>query len=650
MSLNLLWSNLATYSLQVALVVGAAAFVPAALRLRAPRGRLIYWHLLLLACLLLPLVRPWRAGVVDDNIGITTTVLAVRQGGPAPRSIPWTELALAVVAGGILSRLVWLAVGYARLQRYRRHSVSYRVDLMGAGNVDFRISDDIASPVTFGILRPVVLLPRQFPELPSGLRDAILCHELLHVERYDWFYTFAEELVRAVLWFHPAIWWLLGEIQLAREQAVDHEVIERTEAREEYVDALLAIAGARHQADLAPAPLFLRRRHLKQRVVSIFEEVRMSKTKLFSTLAAGLGVLTLACWLVTATFPLAAAPQSDGAGVAVDLGGATVLHRPAVGYPAAARGKGIQGDVSVELTLDGAGNVTDAKVIAGPEELRKEVLQSVLQWHFAREAGGTRRVTVSFRAPNANAAATATPRLSRTAEEVAEEQRMTASLRASMAQQDPMAGKTIKMIRVNGLSDAMSKDLLARLPVHEGDAASRDSLRRLTDAVKAFDEHLNVSIGRLSQAGDPETEIGIIITAPASPIIGGVMGAVPAGASTGGVLGGIIRAVPAAGAPAATAPDRVKVGGAVAATKLVRQPRPVYPPDAKEARIQGVVKLAAVIGKDGSIIELAVMSGHPLLVQSALDAVKQWVYAPTFLNGNPIEVATQIDVNYTLSQ
>jgi periplasmic protein TonB len=76
----------------------------------------------------------------------------------------------------------------------------------------------------------------------------------------------------------------------------------------------------------------------------------------------------------------------------------------------------------------------------------------------------------------------------------------------------------------------------------------------------------------------------------------------------------------------------------------------MYPPEAKEARIQGVVKLSAVIGKDGTIKTLDVISGDPLLVPSALDAVRQWVYQTTLLNGNPVEVQTQIDVNYTLSQ
>ena len=77
--------------------------------------------------------------------------------------------------------------------------------------------------------------------------------------------------------------------------------------------------------------------------------------------------------------------------------------------------------------------------------------------------------------------------------------------------------------------------------------------------------------------------------------------------------------------------------------------RPAYPPDAKQARIQGTVKFDVIIAKDGSIANLTLISGHPLLVQSATDAVKQWLYQPTLLNGEPVEVITTIDVNFTLS-
>jgi protein TonB len=93
---------------------------------------------------------------------------------------------------------------------------------------------------------------------------------------------------------------------------------------------------------------------------------------------------------------------------------------------------------------------------------------------------------------------------------------------------------------------------------------------------------------------------------------------------------------------------RIRVGGVVQSAKLVRQPRPVYPELAKRARIQGAVKLHALISKEGIIEDLRVMSGHPLLVPAALEAVKQWVYQPTLLNGEAVGVETDIDVNFML--
>ncbi len=95
-------------------------------------------------------------------------------------------------------------------------------------------------------------------------------------------------------------------------------------------------------------------------------------------------------------------------------------------------------------------------------------------------------------------------------------------------------------------------------------------------------------------------------------------------------------------------PKRIRVGGNVAKAHLTRQVRPQYPPLARQARIQGTVKLSAVISKDGTIQKLDVLSGHPLLVPAALDAVRQWRYRPTLLNGEAVEVLTNIDVNFTL--
>jgi protein TonB len=150
---------------------------------------------------------------------------------------------------------------------------------------------------------------------------------------------------------------------------------------------------------------------------------------------------------------------------------------------------------------------------------------------------------------------------------------------------------------------------------------------------------------------------------PPSSGVAGVVGGVPggvAGGTPGGVLGGIIGSVPTAALPPPpppppaekkpVTPKRITIGGNVQQAKLVRQPKPNYPPLAKQARISGVVHLAAIISKDGTIQDLKVIGGHPLLIPAALEAVKQWVYQPTLLNGEPVEVSTQIDVNFTLSQ
>lgn len=95
-------------------------------------------------------------------------------------------------------------------------------------------------------------------------------------------------------------------------------------------------------------------------------------------------------------------------------------------------------------------------------------------------------------------------------------------------------------------------------------------------------------------------------------------------------------------------PQRIRVGGNVQAANLMNKVSPLYSLQAKQARIQGVVRFSAVIAKDGTIQTLQLISGHPLLVAPAQEAVKQWTYKPTLLNGLPVEVATQIDVNFTL--
>lgn len=335
----------------------------------------------------------------------------------------------------------------------------------------------------------------------------------------------------------------------------------------------------------------------------------MSRTRLVSSVAAALGVLAAACWLVSGAIPLAAAPAADSPGVTVELGGATLLHRAPVIFPDTVREKGVQGTVVVQLRIDGSGNVADAQVLSGPDELRKPVLQSVLNWHFTPNlAGSTHQAIIAFNPSSGDVTAL-----------VGRGPALGAAVLAPAVSGG--VDRTVSSIRVVGLPDETAADLESRLPVHQGDRLTVETMRQLVQTVHNFDEHLAVN----ATPGSEGAAAIFIVLPPALQ-------------------------VPAVRAEAPATQARIRVGGNVQSTKLVSQPKPVYPALAKQARIQGAVNLRAVIGKDGAVEDLTLISGHPLLAPAAEDAVRQWVYQPTLLNGNPVEVETQIDVNFTLTQ
>src|SRR5215475_3138828 len=131
-------------------------------------------------------------------------------------------------------------------------------------------------------------------------------------------------------------------------------------------------------------------------------------------------------------------------------------------------------------------------------------------------------------------------------------------------------------------------------------------------------------------------------------VVGGVPGGVPGG-SMGGVLGSIASAGSVAALPKIATPQRVRVSSGVQSGLLVRKVQPTYPPLARQARIQGTVVLQAQISKTGDIENLQLVSGHPMLAPAAIEAVKQWKYKPYLLNGEPVEVETTVQVNFTLA-
>ena len=136
----------------------------------------------------------------------------------------------------------------------------------------------------------------------------------------------------------------------------------------------------------------------------------------------------------------------------------------------------------------------------------------------------------------------------------------------------------------------------------------------------------------------------------AGGLVGGVPGGVVGGIS-GGLLSEVLRSTGSAPVLATMpAPKRIRVPARMAEANLVYDVAPKYPPEAGQARIEGTVVLLAVIGKDGTVEDVRVERGLPVLAQAAIEAVKQWRYRPYLLNGEPVEINSQITINFTLSR
>jgi beta-lactamase regulating signal transducer with metallopeptidase domain len=346
--IDTLGHNLLAWMAQTVLLSVAGAALPTLFRLRHPRTQLAYCHLLLAACLLLPTVEPWshprlvaRApGLVETSQGVPPSVPAAAsvsgnaQPGPAARSVPpaapatsspaplWARWAdarslLWILGAGALARLSWLVVGLWQIRRRRiaatpLYPIPESVRAASAithADALFCVSPEVPGPVMVGWLAPVVLLPECFLALDEEAQCAIACHELLHVRRADWVVTLLEELTGALLWFNPGAWMLLAQTRLAREELVDAETVRLTSSCEPYIDALLAMARDRQTLDLAPAPLFLRRRHLTYRMHSLLKEASVSKYRLLLSYGFIFAILAFACWSTCLSFPLTGRPE-----------------------------------------------------------------------------------------------------------------------------------------------------------------------------------------------------------------------------------------------------------------------------------------------------------------------------------------------------
>ncbi len=532
-------ANVLAYCAQASVVILLCAGLPRLLRLSAPAAQYVFWRLVLLVCLALPFLQPWHAPMTTvlvtaapvDASAVPAVALPQRTStSVVPFSLDILDIAVLVWMGGLSCRLVWLAAGVSRLRRLRRRA---QEDVYGLDDLKsligtfpaVRWSEDVRHPVTFGLIRPLVLLPVALKSVERDARIAVIAHELHHVRRRDWAWVVVEELVRSAFWFHPPMWWLISRVQLARETVVDELSILVTNARRAYLDALLTFAD---DTGFASSPAFSARRHLFHRVMLLSKERDMSSIRV----AVGSSVLVIALgagtWGAAQAFPLQSGASVQQRTPPRDPRTPAEYHRQAQQYWAKAN---TDLSLSPEEKLDAIANglaAEDRALAINPDYLPALTYKNIFL-------------------------------------------RMQANLTTDPAQ-------TTALLR------------------------QADELRDKVMALRAAD----------APGTTPST------------------------------------AMPASFAGRLATLNPTRIGGDVKAPTKIKDVKPLYPPIARDSRVQGVVIVEAIIDAAGDVVEARVLRSIPLLDEAALEAVQQWRFTPTVVDGVPQAVVMTVTVNFTL--
>jgi beta-lactamase regulating signal transducer with metallopeptidase domain len=391
--LDLALRNVAAWSVQVAFVALAAAALGRLLPVERPRARLRFVQALLALVVLLPLLQPWPAASphVDWSFGLRaslpagTAAFAGRSPAVVSVGIGWTLVAALALLLGAGRQFARFAFGLARLRSLRLSAspldappwlAALRSEL--APGALFRVSAEVGGPATFGFRRPTIVLPAAFLGLERDRQHAIALHELLHVRRGDWLPHLVEELLKALLFFHPAVHWLVGRVRLAREQCVDADVVAILGERSVYLESLLAVARLAGGAPAVPAAPFLRQSHLRERVDLLLKEVPMTRARTLAHLAVAAAGLVLVAAFAAAAVPLQAggkaAPAAARIGVADEVAALAepkLVHKVNPVYPAEAKNDKAEGLFAIDVVIDTAGAIREAKVAASAPTMER---------------------------------------------------------------------------------------------------------------------------------------------------------------------------------------------------------------------------------------------------------------------------------------
>lgn len=526
-------------------------------------------------------------------------LLFIPANGPAallmqtPDSWIWLarDWALPLWSMGVLLfslRLVWGCRQVARLRRRGTPPEARVMALVKSLAARMRISRAVQvlvagegeSPSVVGWLRPVVLVPSAaLMGLTADQLEAVLAHELAHIRRHDYLVNLLQMLAETLLFYHPAVWWVSARMRQERELCCDDLAVRWCGDAVCYARALATLERMRVAAPaLAMGSNGGSMLYRIQRLLGAGQDYAPSKLPGLVALALALGCFALNVHWARGQEPTTvlgqngrvytitsdSAPPSDSPGVTVDLGGATVTHRTGIEYPGFAVERHIEGTVAAEVTLDGNGWVSDARIVSGPQELRRIVLRGVLEWRFAPAyANGVLQVRVQFQSAPAAAdwaqrqaklekeqtqlretlnelkasgpaaaseqqlailrqtidnlkvqaaAGTANPnetsaRLAEAQSRLKREVERLQKLQSEGREFHSLPGCKVKSINFFGVPADAANALGMQLPVHLGDVLTEESIAAVQRAVAQFDQSLEVQYTVIAQQNQAELRI-----------------------------------------------------------------------------------------------------------------------------------------------
>jgi TonB family protein len=690
------------WTVKATVLLGLAWIATLAVRRRSAALRHRIWAIAIVASLLLPIVstalpawhvipaaakpsHPQVTVIITSNAPPSTAdATPARHDWDAAATLRAALFIWAAFAAFFLLRLVAGLMQLSRISAYARTIADGDTAALLANlterfgfrrKVRLLLSPDAAAmPMTWGIFRPRIILPASAPGWTAERRRIVLSHEFAHIARCDWLFQICGETLRAFFWYHPAAWLAANRLRQESERACDDAVLSCGIAAQDYASELLALTQSLKAAEreFSIALAFARNSNLERRFEAMLNAsihrgpVSRKKSSLLALCAAclllPLAALTLSAAPPSSAYtmaPAAAAPGSDPTPPppAAEKSAKQLAAEGPVRVHGALPSESLPRDVSTDAaravfqrecsTCHSSDDVSGMNLTADQwtGELNKMVQlgASIDAQDFATIRDYLALNFGPKPAPQpspATGSAEAQPQSAASISGVIKDPSGAIIVGAAVELTNQSTPNVPSGAAVTGPMGQFSFPNLVPGPY---------LLKVTQTGFKAYSQLIQLAPSEILNLHDIALSVGDV-----AQVVTVNPNQTAAGNATANCTDAVATPVadqqtpPASDAGQSAAPQRVSVGGNVQAPRVVCSTPPIYPQVAREAKVQGTVTMHAIIGKNGSVISLQFVSGPTLLMKAAMDAVKNWRYTPMLLNGQPVEVDTEISVGFHL--